>query len=247
MSTVLPSNTAASYQTFTGNRKIVRKFTTLNAPVGMWNFEDDLTDDSGAGLDLTAAGTVIYYERYGLTWAQTAGLMSEETQAASLRILGDMSVHFLVDIPNFSLTNFFRYMHHGGDPASQLEAQNAIYNMAIGPNGEMTTFHEYGGGTNQPFTATSLRMPDGPHLLTLTRVSNVLQFYLDGAAWGAPSGTLTAPTGGASGKLRFVNDDATSNDCFFGGVKIVSAAQNAAAVLAEWEDITELNAIDDPS
>jgi len=77
-------------------------------------------------------------------------------------------------------------------------------------------------------------------MISLTRTSAQYQFYMDGYVWGAASTGITAPTGGAGGKLRFVNDDAASNVCSYAGIKILNSAQSAAVILTEWEEVSDL-------
>jgi hypothetical protein len=63
--------------------------------------------------------------------------------------------------------------------------------------------HEQGAGVNETkSTGPGWATPGALHLVGFTRISNVIQWYLNGRPWDTPSGTLNAPTGGSNGRFR---------------------------------------------
>ncbi len=93
---------------------------------------------------------------------------------------------------------------------------------------------ESGAGVDADYVANSNTTEDLPAQFTpvhlaVTRISNVVQFYLNGLPWGLPSSALTTPAGGTSGAF---NVSSGSNRIF--GLKIIASGLTAAQIKAEY-------------
>jgi hypothetical protein len=178
------------------------------APNGVvYQFQNDLTDSSGNGRDLSLSfGT----ERYGDLYPGLRGFhfdgatkLNFSTTGTDLEELGDHTFGCLVHFHHIGTllgtdNNKFLFLY---EAAGESAATNVLYGVTMA---EQNTrfFSETGNGTNVLF--------DNPNRPTnfecmhfgYTKTSGVVQFYFNGIASGAPSGTLTAPTGGTSASLH---------------------------------------------
>lgn len=80
---------------------------------------------------------------------------------------------------------------------------NTRWSIFLETNNAITFISESGAGVNATHQVNSFAAPHQFCQFGFTRISGVVQFYLNGRVWGAPSAALTTPTGGSSSRLRF--------------------------------------------
>ena len=216
---------------------------TTNTPVGLWLFDDDLTDSSGNGLTLTAeAGTASYTELGGKTWIHFDGALRliEATTAASLAILGDMTCTVVMKwlVPPSTTAQYIVNKGDAGDAAENTNANYVLYQSST----LLKYLHEYGVGTNstiaQITTPTTTHLFSSPFMLTMVRDGTNILMYIGAQLMSTTSVSGQTPTGGGSGDL-YIGDDSDGSDfltdCLISGVKITASALSAAQVKAEYE------------
>lgn len=201
---------------------------------GFWQFDGDLTDDSGNGLTLsTSSGTARYATLDGLQgffpddgqYLLRAGHDSDLaiTDALTLNILA-----YLVDGPvGEKLVDF-------AGPG-ETEAENTLYMVRQQiSNGRLQYIAENLGGDN---IVLELRTPiviGAWHLYTLTRSfgGTIMKLYIDGvqAFSGNPS---TKPTGGTTATLATV----AAFSGFYAGIMISAEEATAATVLSQAKNV----------
>jgi len=123
------------------------------------------------------------------------------------------------------------------------EPENILYGLNIIDGGDGLWLpgyiHEEGAGNNITY---NLALTDGvvaPRrgdvtMIAFSRISNVIQFYVNGKAFGPPSGTLTAPTGGSTGQLQLPGFNAHNTNCAVRSLKIVASGLTDEQILAEY-------------
>lgn len=208
---------------------------TTHSPVGLWTFNEVLTDSSGNGLTLSVAtGT----EKYSPVLPGIMGFYLDgstylnRAYAAALAITGDLTVEWVGRVEDGG-----RMVTHCGDILSATEANNQLYGVWIG-NNLLKMYSENGGGTSSDYQLTASGNTWPAHHFAVTRTSNVIQFYVDGYAFGAASGTLTTPTGGTSGNITVGapnNIGVSPTTGCISSLKIIASALSASQVAAEAE------------
>lgn len=219
---------------------------TTYSPVGLWQFNGNLNDSSGNGFNLTAdAGTPLFGQLApglpGVFLSSTR--LKAAASANALRITGDVTVELLAmllaDNTGAMPTSAPLVSFTGGqdDTTSTL---NYLYQLAFDPGRLLYWFHEHGTGVNDTYQLTSLALPPLRQLfhLAATRTANVVQFYVNGRAFGPPSSALTAPTDASLSQLWVGGQGGTiptlAPDCALASLKIVAGALTAAQVKAEF-------------
>lgn len=80
---------------------------------------------------------------------------------------------------------------------------NTRWSLFYNTDGSITFISESGAGVNATHTVNSFAPPHQLCMFGFTRISNVVQMYLNGRIWGAASSALTTPDGGSNSRLRF--------------------------------------------
>ena len=78
---------------------------------------------------------------------------------------------------------------------------NTRWSIFLNVNG-ISFVSESGAGVNATHSVNSFAPYNQFCQFGFSRISGVVQFYLNGRTWGAPSGTLATPTGGANSRFR---------------------------------------------
>ncbi len=148
-------------------------------PVALYLFDQDLTDSSGNGLDLTVkAGSERYTSIHGLVAAKmddTTRFWHSPTDTA-LAIVGDITIQVIILAePQSDLSLIVDHSSSG-----EASATNINYSVRILANNErISTSSESGSGTNFIFDSIASLTPDIT-LITVVRESDVITIYLDG-------------------------------------------------------------------
>lgn len=222
-------------------------FDTTFDPAGLWNFNGTLADSSGNGNDLIlAAGNLAYCDitpgKLGLYVLESSRYQTI-VLPPELLILGDLTIEVILqrDSP---YTDTYAIATHGGNGA--LETENIAYSFSL-PGSPTTALQrlqsvwERGAGVAVTQASTgNVSLPPIHNItyLSMTRASNVVQFYLNGLPFGPASATLQPPTGGA-GAVRFIvgtsvpSGGSTSRFVIM-SLKVIARALSDAEIKAEY-------------
>lgn len=220
------------------NSRYIQPHDNTYNPIGLWQFNNDLTDSSGNGKTLTVgAGTA----RYGDISPQLRGIFFDgstrvQITDASFRLVGDMTIEmlcFIQTIPNATAPVIVSCMDNGETSATNY--LYAIYPVQAGYF--LQYFHEFSAGTNVTYSNTTGAIPIGEVFhLAMVRQSNQITFYVNGKLNGAVSSTLTAPDT-VSGTQSFFVGGNLQDASFAGAVsslKIINSALTASQIEGEY-------------
>lgn len=225
----------------------LKRFTTLNNPVGLWNFDSSLLDSSGNGNTLSVdTGTLVYQDfvpgQSCVSFNGSTRLKVASGFVSGLALTGDMTVMFIWLLDNDpTATNNYFYSHAN---SGETLADNYLYSLTCTQSGgstpprNLTWLSEHGAGVDDSFaTVAPLSYPSvhSINFFATTRTSNVIQHYCNGKVFGSPSSALTAPAGGTSGRLYIGGDPSSTFShglCY--GLKICNSALSAAQIKAEY-------------
>lgn len=206
---------------------------------GKWEFDGDLTDDSGNGYDLTSSTTETYltldgkkgfYSR-GATVVDAAG---GPGSSALLELVGETTVHCLVYMnDSFHQAAAYLWSYQG---SGESEEANHLYTVEIQTTGILRYFIEYSGGSNsqKDFEAG---IPTGRWVLvTMTRdiAGTGIKFYFNGELVGSQTASQ-APTAGSGASVKELR--LTESLCYYGNIVVSEEEQNAATVLAVAQQV----------
>lgn len=202
--------------------------------LGLWHFNGSLADSSGNGKDFTAdTGTAVYCDIWpGFRGIDLAGALRLIQSDTSFKLLGDMT---------FELIGMLNGAHVGnplfafGGPG-ETQAENTAYEVSLSAARAPTWFSEHTAGVNVSYAPSAVALPpEGvPFHLAATRISNVVQFYLNGVALGAASSALTAPDGATTAALRLGGYATGLAGAFLcGGFQLFSSGLSGAEILAD--------------
>jgi hypothetical protein len=230
----------------TGAAQAMLVHDTTYSPVGLWQFNGSLADTSGNAYDFSVdTGTPLY----GQLAPNVPGVflsacrLKAAVAANLLRILGNATIEFLLlplaDNTGAMPTSAPLVSFTGGqDDISS--ASNYLYQVAFDPGRLLYWFSEHGTGVNDTYQITAQALPPLRQLMHIaaTRTADVIQFYVNGRAFGAPSSALTTPTGGSTAQLWVGGQGGTAPtlapDCGLASLKIIASALTAAQVKAEF-------------
>lgn len=210
---------------------------TTHTPAALYEFDGDLVDSSGNGLDLSmGTGTAIYGPAPvtdGLGAFFQASRAQRGSFDASLQILTALTLEAMV-FPGavHSADAYIASFNGSGDT----EAVNILYNMMLTSGNRLRYLHEAGAGVDHGITFNvSIPLGQWSHLaITRDSAGTGINAYVNGILRG--STTLgAAPTGGGSSQLQ-VGQFIGGTFPFTGmlsSVKIIAAELNATQVLAE--------------
>ena len=215
---------------------ISRKLGLDHNPVALYLFDDNLTDSSGNGLDMTLdTGNEWYTSTNGLRCAKLDGQSSfiHDFTGTALEIAGDITIQVLLTMEN--QTGLERFIVNYAGPV-QIEVDNALYALSYLSNGERITWTtEFGSGPTADVVNFDAAGIQELHLVTVVRASDVVTVFIDGIQVGASSATLTTPTGGTT--AVFEVGGLFGNGFFRGSVacvKIIDSALTDAQVYTEY-------------
>lgn len=221
-----------------------RIFDNSYTPVANWNFSAGAgvgpIDISGNGFNLsTETGTARYS---GLT-TTLGGVLFDgafnfvlSSFQATLALLGAMECLILgmwSDLPAGGSQRV--YISHGAP--GETSDTNDLYQLGVDASNQVQYIHEDGAGNNDTFSNNSWSPRFQTSLMGFHRSSGgVITFSFNGIDFGTPSGSLTLPTDGTSGRLRI---GASNNDDFFfmgvlSGVVLYSRELTAAERLERY-------------
>lgn len=179
--------------------------------VALWRMHtavSGLLDSGPNGIDLavfagTARGASAWPTMGGVYFDGSVGLRAPASSL--LRLTGDMTVAFVTTgFRDGTLTNSHFFAHSA---FGETEATNYLYGLQYGTFPALTYIHERGAGINE---TTQWGSSAGQHvfaswnipvMIHLTRASGVVNLYMQGIQISPSSGVLSAPTGGADGRL----------------------------------------------
>lgn len=203
---------------------------------GFWQFNGDLTDDSGNGLTLsTNSGTARYVTIDGLQ-----GFFPDDGQ--SLRRLAHDSVLTITGALTLNVLAYFVASKAAVDTrivnfslAGETEATNTLYQLLLmASTDRLRYFAEFGAGSNISLDLETPIVAGAWHLYTLTRSSGgtTMKLYIDGVQvfGGSPS---TAPTGGTTATLQVTAELSG----FYAGIMISAEEATAATVLDQAKNV----------
>lgn len=204
------------------------------SPVGLWQFNGNMNDSSGNGFTLAVESGSIHYGQL-LPGIRGALLVSARlfyvTFTSTLAITGDMTVECLINLPSYLISLRDLVSHEN---AGETSADNSLYGIdMVSGTGNVGFFSENNSGVDQYYALTE-RPPLNPFHFAATRISNVIQFYLNGKAWGAPSSTLTAPTGGSSGRFRVGLSASFGPEGVIASLKVIASGLTPTQVASEY-------------
>jgi hypothetical protein len=210
------------------------KLDATHSPVGLWLFEDDMTDETASGYDLTVSGGT---ERYGSVNGLKGFHFAEPTNlyhnvgSTALEITGDMTIEAILFHQNFSgIQNIVSY---GGFPGVETEVTNILYEFGNINGLQLRSDWEYSGFyINELLTVDgSLPLCQLTHLAWV-RDADFVKFYVDGKQVGATSPEQQTPTGGGDCRLQVGTETLSGVLCC---LKIVASALSDGEVWSEYE------------
>lgn len=207
---------------------------------GYWQFNGDLTDQSGNGQTLSIkSGTVHFTEIdcIGCAYMDGGVQVGRAVHDVPLEITGPLTVHLLaLFMQADSVGQGDLYRFNGAD---ETEAENQLY--ALNHNSfNLRYFAEFGAGNNTIHDFDVAPPPGNFHLYTLTRSADnagqqEVNLYIDGALYGVAPANVTTTTGGTN--AVFDVEDAFA---YYGGLLIAATEQSQAEVEAVWNQVAGL-------
>lgn len=214
-----------------------------HSPVGLWQLDGSMKEESGGGYDLTLDTGA---ERYGMgavsdrraAYFNGSTILARTTHDAALLLLGDVTLEALV-FPTATDDGYTDIQAFHGGPTDS-EVNNTCYQMGVnGASNNPFWSHENGAGANNAHIFTDVSLP----LFTWTHVAMVrddtaktVTLYLNGVATGTPYTYVNSATG-ASASRYSIGGFWPSNSQYFNGsissCKVVALALKATEVLAE--------------
>lgn len=222
---------------------------TSFSPVGLWQFNQSLSDSSGNAFTLSVdAGSATYgvmdQRLYGI---RLGSCRLKRAYNALLHQVGNMTIGMFLMFEQQPTGEPIVTFTAGVDDTSS--TYNYNYQIALSPTGTTsvitdrvpTWFSEHGVGVNDFYTVTGLNLPPPGEVfhLMVTRTANVIQFYVNGTAFGPASSALTATDGGSVSELFVggVGGVGIANvltGTMLASLVIIPSALTAAQVKAEY-------------
>jgi hypothetical protein len=217
---------------------VVQRHGLHHSPVGLWQFDGDLNDSSGNGFHLTvesgaARYTNIFPGLRALLIVDPLKLIYNVAEPV-LRITGNLTIEMLLQLSPAYEAGKFLCSHTATGETSDT---NALYqiDMVATTSENVGLFSESGAGVNASYSIT-LYPPLSLCHFAVTRVTNVVQFYLNGRTLGAASGTLTTPTDGTSGRFRVGSSTVagTAPSGILSSLKVLNIGLTSGQILDEF-------------
>lgn len=176
----------------------IAKFPSDLNPFAVYNFESDILDTSGNSRDLSAAASTFIDIYPGFIGRLTLAANPATRNDQNFNITGDITILAMVQANSVTGANVFAFRGTGNTQALNYIYSFGAYDTTLVRN--LQYFHEF--NVNQPvtFNGANSGLPYIHNLVQIgmTRISNVVQFWINGRKNGAASTTLTAPNGGTS-------------------------------------------------
>lgn len=216
--------------------------------VGCWNFNETLADISGNGNAIAVeAGTTNFADivpgKKGL-WVAIGNRYGIASPTAVLAQTGDMTIETIFQM-NSTPTSGWVPCAYGG--SGELETANFLYTFTATANAagapiSLSSFWETGAGADVSFSTVSpASLPPIHNIIYAAQVRSAsgtrVQHYVNGKAFGALSGALTAPTGGSLSRFIVGVNSSTGTAVENGvimGIRISNFARSAAQILASY-------------
>jgi large repetitive protein len=186
---------------------------------GYWKLNNDYTDETSNGNDLTASGSPVFSTSVPWTTTNTKSLDLEATSdqyasnasTSGLTITGDMTIEFWAKPESLAYST---WIIDSGTAGSETEADNTLFQVKFNSDSSMNWLHEYSTGTNESKSSTTTPVVVGAwHHYAWVRdtVANDIRYYFDGVLNDTVAYTNEA-TGGATGNKMWVgvNTNATA-------------------------------------
>lgn len=211
---------------------------TTYSPVGLWQLNDTLNDTSGNSFNLTLDnGTVAYSEiSPGMRGLALDGSTSVQyaVSTATLGRTGDITLECLLNLTSYSNGRFL--ISYAGSSSSS--TGNALYSIELMRSAALEFTWDQETGTNVASrTSAFANLPPLNQIchLAMTRISNVIQVYLNGVLTDTSS-TLTTPTGGGSSVFRIGTHSSrgAAPQAVVSSVKVVASGLTAAQIASEY-------------
>lgn len=176
---------------------------TTSSPIVLTQLSGSLADTSGNSHNLTYAGSnAIFSDVYPGVRGNVPdriGSNSLTNADVALQLLGDVTVACIM-YASSQVNIGFIAVAQGGDGDTGSNAQNRNYALGMDP-GKLTYLHEHSGPHTDSYSVNFQVPIRQTFHYGFTRISNVIQFYVNGLPAGAASSALTAPTSGTGGRL----------------------------------------------
>lgn len=235
--------TSISTSVATGGVGEIRLHDLTHNPIGLWQFSDDINDSSGNGFHLSPE---VGQPRFAvmtqrLKGLQFSGLRLTHPTATLLAHRSDMTIEMLGMFEDALTANSIFVTYTLGSTDVGADA-NYLYQISADLPRDPTWFSEHGVGVNDSYRPSMLALPPPGEVfhLAASRISDRVQFYLNGKAFGTLSPTLFTPTDGERSRL-FVGGQGGSgthtafSNFIMASLKIVPTGLSAAAVRAEYD------------
>lgn len=218
--------------------------------VALWHGDDSLADSGPNGFTLQGfaggvlgSGTIRYthmFPGYRTFFLRTVDRLATTAVGSALRILGDMTIEFLLFIANGGFVGSGNQVIYHGTDSVGLEANNNVYDVRVNTatSSEVLVWSQRAGSPGAD--AIALFSNDVPSFVTpfyvaFTRASQVVTPYLQGVQAGTPSTTLTAPTGGTNGRLVV---GGTNHESFaIAEIRISNTVRSTAQIKAAYNTL----------
>lgn len=202
--------------------------------VGLYNFEGDLSDDSGNAYDLSVgAGTARYSTTGGKLGAEFDGsTYFSRAYTADLNQTGAVTIEILM-IDSRTSGGGCVVSHNGGGGGSGLYASYQIY-----PQPQAALVRHYTSAGSVQALSTNGVSTREPFVLTVTRNGSTYDWttYINGYLQGT-SGSLSAPDASTSGAFRVgiagPSGSAIAADAWVGSIRVINTELTADQVLVD--------------
>lgn len=211
---------------------------TTFSPVGLWQFNESFNDSSGSAFTLTAeTGTVAYGDIFpGVKGVILDGATTlvYNTSTATLGRTGDITIEMLLNLNAYTASKFLVSYSNSAAGGS---TTNALYAIEMLNGSTELTFMQENGSNVASRTSTFTNRPTLNTLchFAMTRVSNVINLYLNGVLV-ETSSALTTPTGGGSSVFRVGSQSGrgTAPACTIASLKVVASALTGTQIAQEY-------------
>ena len=215
---------------------LVQLHNTSFSPVGLWQFDGNLNDSSGNGFTLSVfSGT----ERYATLLPGLKGVLlidsslEKATYASALAITGNLTIECFLSLPYYSSSTAKWLIGH--EDSGETPADNCLYSIQmLTATNRLGFFSESGSGVDASYELTDVLPPTTLCHFAMTRISNVIRFYVNGRPFGSPSGTLTPPTDGTDGRFSIGSRSLNAPDCTLASLKILNVGLSASQIAGEY-------------
>lgn len=233
-------------------RSDLRYFDRTHSPVALWNFDNTLADASGNGFDLSVeAGAAAFADivpgRAALRLP--IGARFGRATTAALLLQGAMTIEAIVQCDNSppapATATSMAIAGYGGsgetEPANfqWLLSMSSTTTASIPQN--LVSFWENAAGVDVLFNTSGPQSLPPIHnimyVASTRSATGVMQSYVNGTTFNAPSAALPLPTGGSTARVVVGVSSPTSvvvDSFVIMSIKIIARALSAAEIRAEY-------------